>query len=591
MISTNLKNGVTTMVLIKNLKQAFGKFTLAELQQNTMIHIKSLVEDRGDWNFSVYDLAWILCTDYFEDDEKEYWINSLFERQNLNGTWGDAHYLPHSALVDTLAVAMALTFLKVPIPHIEHFKQSLNGLIGACCAYPHHNTVGFEFIAPKMLEWLEAKIGCFTLSADVRTYLKGQFHKFDLKLKAIMDSGGLFSASLTLSFTAEMLLFLPRDYIEIGKLESMILQNGAVGLSPAATASTILLYQEYGQQPPAALYEYLDETFKDYGRQSFPNLHPIKTSRQLWNLLPWFVSDNVWQLVEKPEIRQQMLHIYCTICHDKEGRVSWDTNNTLLPDMDDTAVGFALYVALRATGSENIFPMSPRALELFRREDRSFFCYPFELHPSPASILHALMAVEYAEKAFGEAFLQNPTNYCLKQDLIHAFDPRNKTLDELGHDKWHATWTYGIQRWLARPTIHQVYGKRVLKLMDEVLERQQADGGWGQKASTLEETSYIVSGLINVQRSKYLSLSTAQSFTIRNRLSAAAQFMNEQICSNHIELPPLWISKNLYAPRYQIVSAILNAHYDLVREGIEGPSVKMFSVLSQQAGQYGSVKF
>jgi hypothetical protein len=46
------------------LRNAAQTRTQAELLPLVRSHFQALLDDRGDWNLSTYDMAWILCTDF-----------------------------------------------------------------------------------------------------------------------------------------------------------------------------------------------------------------------------------------------------------------------------------------------------------------------------------------------------------------------------------------------------------------------------------------------------------------------------------------------------------------------------------------------
>src|SRR5687768_14211319 len=101
---------------LRNLQDAARAPDAASLRPHLQRHFQALLSDKGDWNLSIYDLAWVLCCDFFGDEERRHSLAWLLSQQHADGSWGDASYMPHSSLVDTLAAVMALVRLGQPLP-------------------------------------------------------------------------------------------------------------------------------------------------------------------------------------------------------------------------------------------------------------------------------------------------------------------------------------------------------------------------------------------------------------------------------------------------------------------------------------------
>ncbi|HEC22844.1 MAG TPA: hypothetical protein ENI95_08000 [Chloroflexi bacterium] len=522
-------------------------------------HFRDVTVNGGsDWNLSLYDLAWVLCTDFLTEEERERHVTELLKAQNADGSWGEAEYMPHSALVDTLAVAMALVRLGHPIPNLRKMVRRVDWLFAAAQDYKQHDTVAFELLAPALLKWLEENGVEFKLRAKTRAYVEEVGEKGKRKLHMMAHGPGLFNPRASLSYTAEIAVFMSLSTEQVRLLPRMMLPNGAIGLSPAATAGVIMLLREHNLDVPEGLYAYLEDTYRAYNRQGFPDLYPYSHTQRLWNIVPWLLSGNISRLLQDGETLSLLVEMYQDIYFDEKGRVSWDANNTDLPDLDDTSVGFALYATLIGAGIQGLEPRSSSCFRHFQREDGSFFCYPHELHPSPVGNLHALMALEIASEVFGPEFRDDPENRAYEWNLLNDLAPDGRSLDELCHDKWHASWTYGAQRWLSVRAVHETYPDTLNDLLHLILEREQR-GGWGQEEPTLEETAYIVSGLVRLLRRQSPPLEPAMREEIERLLERSRVFMLDEIARPTIRIPHIWISKNLYTPMCQVASAILDA--------------------------------
>jgi hypothetical protein len=457
---------------------------------------------------------------------------------------------------------MALVRMDRPIPRQNELRASVEALLLRCCDYPHHDTVAFELLVPKLVAWLEQNHFSFSLCARARGFVEELDRKGDGKLHILRRMGSLFDAGSTVSFAAEIAALVPLAPGEVDRLLGMMLPNGAIGLSPAATAAVCLLLAEQKRDVPDTLYQYLRDTFADYREEGFPNLHPIVTSRRLWNVRSWLISGNIFEIARDEAIRAALVRIYEETNIDAQGRVSWDTNNAALPDLDDTAVAFALHCALRRMGVRNLRPMTTSGILRFRRKDGTFFCYPHEMHPSPSALLHSLLALDLGEEAFGAPFAEHPNTRSISRGMLEQLRPAGQGFERIHHDKWHATWTYGVQKWLSLRSVRAAYTAEVKKIFTEVMAREQ-DGGWGQKAPTLEETAYVVSGLTSVLKGGGDLLSAAEREELRGALDRSRRFMRDALRDDEPSLPALWISKNMYTPRFQIVSSVLDALYGL----------------------------
>jgi hypothetical protein len=560
------KAGATPIPSSLHLQGAVRTADTASLVPHIRHHFQELLTDRGDWNLSIYDMAWVLCSGFFNRADREKHLARMLSRQGADGIWGDGSYMPHSALVDTLAAVMALVRLDRPVPRPQELRAGVEALLLRCRDYPHHDTVAFELLAPKLLKWLERRHVSFPLSPQARELIEELDRKGDKKLDILRRVGGLFDAGSTLSYTAEFAALVPLAPGEVDRLLGMMLPNGAIGLSPAATAAVCLLLAEHQREVPSALYQYLRGTFTDYQEEGFPNLHPIVTSRRLWNVRPWLLSGNIFDIAQDEAIRASLVRIYEETPIDEQGRVSWDTNNQVLPDLDDTAVAFALYCALHRMGIKDLRPMAAASLARFRRKDGSFFCYPYEMHPSPAALLHSLLSLELAEEAFGAPFTQHPDTQSIFRGLLEQLRPGGLGFERILHDKWHATWTYCVQKWLSLRSVQAAYPAEVRRIFTEVLARER-HGGWGQQAPTLEETAYVVSGLVCLLKQRHGLLSVAEQVELWGALERSRRFLREELNQAQASLPALWISKNMYTPRFQIVSAVLDALYGLASLG------------------------
>jgi hypothetical protein len=545
--------------LLRNLQRASRAETSEEIFVYLEHHFDSLLQTKGDLSLSIYDLAWVLRSRILSPSQEAAGFAQLAASQNADGSWGDATFLPHSALVDSLAVLLCYLDLKLELPNYPNLRDSLESLAYKCMNYPFHDTVAFELILPSMINYIETHHQSLNLSSEIASYIQSLQEKLARRLSSIR---GLPSTASTLSFTIEAFTLSAELLPEESDFSALMLDNGAIGLSPAATAAIYHWHHQRGKAAPAGLENFIRKTYADYANMGFPSLHPLNITRNLWNLMPLILSGVFPEAMKKPTLRQQILKLYSRVERDSLGRVAWDAHNIHLPDLDDTATAYCLYRVLAKEAIPHLEPQTLKAILHFQKEDGTVFCYPNELHPSIGALLHTLLALDLAAEEDAEYFkssqFQNMHQHLLKQ--VH---PEAKSLEELGHDKWHSTWAYGIQRWLSTPSIQKHFPQTLYRLIDEILLAQK-NRGWGQNQATIEDTSYVVLGLWAIVNSKQIALPIEQRNAIYKSIQEASKFLQESLrnLDNYEKaFPPTWISKNLYIPYHQVISSVIVALY------------------------------
>jgi hypothetical protein len=572
-----LKNSSVKLVnqqsisLLRNLQQASRVESSEEIFLYLRQHFDSLLHTKGDLNLSIYDLAWVLRSQILKPNQANAGLKQIASSQNSDGSWGDASILPHSALVDSLAVLLAYLELKIAVPNYSKLRDSLECLCRQCMNYPFHDTVAFELIVPSIMDYIEKHHHSLNLASEIRSYIQSLREKIEKRLKGLRSLGGVPNTASTLSFTIEAFTLSSEMLPEDGDLSSLMLDNGAIGLSPAATAAIYYWYRQREKAIPAGLEAYIRNTYEDYEGRGFPSLHPLNVTRNLWNLMPLILSGVFPEVIKNPSLRQQIIELYRRVERDSLGRVAWDTHNIDLPDLDDTATAYCLYHSLSRQQIPDLEAQSLSALLEFQNTDGTIFCYPNELHPSIGALLHTVLALDLASETDPD-YDVSPQLRQLHQQLLKQIDPDGKSLEELGHDKWHGTWAYGIQRWLSVPSIQKHFPQHLYSLLDEILACQKGNG-WGQNQATVEDTSYVVLGLWAILNSKHISLSLEQQRTIHKSIQGASKFLNKALrnLANYEDaFPPIWISKNLYIPYHQVISSVMIALF-VCKESLSSP--------------------
>jgi uncharacterized protein YcaQ len=145
-------------------------------------------------------------------------------------------------------------------------------------------------------------------------------------------------------------------------------------------------------------------------------------------------------------------------------------------------------------------------------------------------------------------------------------DPGDKLFESICHDKWNTSWTYLFQRWMSIDMVLHTYADKVVFMLEEVLKKQQADGGWtsGDAESTREETAYVMGGLVSVlEKSKHhvLELPEQLANEIVVALEKAEQFIYKAANSNTEIYPSLWIAKNLSKPSWIDMEILVSLYH------------------------------
>src|SRR5262249_5434652 len=156
----------------------------------------------------------------------------------------------------------------------DKLKLGVSNLISAASKYTRHDTVAFELLMPLLLDWIERKRFKFPLDTAARDYVNATLEQGRQKLTMMALGTGLLDSHRPLSYTAEFCALIPLTKDDLDQLPNLMLPNGAVGLSPAATAAVILVLRSNKLPVPEKLYKYLGDVFEAYKGRGFPDLYP-----------------------------------------------------------------------------------------------------------------------------------------------------------------------------------------------------------------------------------------------------------------------------------------------------------------------------
>lgn len=514
------------------------------------------------WNTSIYDECFVLASGYFSKDETEKRYKALLKRQNKSSTWGLESPLPHSAIVDTLAMLYCTHMLGKDWRKLKISRFHLSDLILKTYKSPHA-TVGFELVVPAFYKLLKKILPGFRLLMVADMYLLKVDQVASWKITQVNAEGKLFSAKTTLNFSAEY-QFLMSDIKPTNEqmLEMINPINGGIGSSPAATAAAIIEFKNRNLKVPKQLYKYLDAAFKAYKKKGFPNLYPIKESQELWNALVVLVAPSGRELLKKSSIIQDaFLKISETVTIHEDG-VPMDRSYPV-PDLDDTAVTFWLKQELELLGKKPT-KMNPKIFEHFYNKEKDrYFCYPFESHPSPAALLHTIRAIESGLETgnFSRTKIHGLSAEEFKQKLLKQLHKQTHEGKDMAYDKWHAIMTYGAQRVLSIDSVRKKFPRLTEHMVFKILALQdKKTGGFGEQGVSKEETAYAVMGLLGyLKNPDFKVTSLFFDFVASKILKAWDYIFNATEPIDFI----CWISKNVYLPHSQRNLAVLMSQYEM----------------------------
>ncbi len=466
-----------------------------------------------------YDTAWVArLAQRFPGHGYESSLEWLRQHQHADGSWGAdiLHY--HDRVLSTLSALVALQTNTHPAKKDQERIRRGETFLWRASAYLHcdaDETVAFQVLAMTLVR--EAN----TVGLNVPKNFSLNAALVEKKIRLLSGTTNSWRYSpMIFSFEAVSTYFFGKpDFIET---------NGSVGMSPAATSS-LLMYQT---NPDPVLFDYLDGVLARQHDGGAPNLSPIDIFESAW-------AFNHYRLVgainaDHPQAARIGRHF--AGAWSPERGLSCSVHFSV-PDLDDTAVGFAL---LQWLG----YPVQADVFAAFE-EDEHFRCYPAENDPSMSVNLRTLAALRQlpSPNAQVEGWIQK----------IIAMLRRREATGQFWTDKWHASPYY-----LACATIQLLHGLAddlTLPRLTWIQRTQRPDGGWGfYGESTPEETAYCLQALLfsdqHIERIDPSAIEGAASYLVAHL--------------DDTTYTPLWIGKCLYTPRYLVRAVILSTMYSYV---------------------------
>ncbi|KAJ1279657.1 hypothetical protein BS78_04G170900 [Paspalum vaginatum] len=357
----------------------------------------------GEINVSAYDTAWVALV---KNQEGGYGgpqfplsIDWIAKNQLPDGSWGDKTcFLIHDRIINTLACIVALKSWNV------HHEKCRKGRSFICQNLWRLNEddedcmlVGFEITLPTLLE--KAKDLGLDLPYD-EPALQVIYAKREMKLAKI-PKHLLHDVPTTLLLSIEGMLSL-----DWKKLFMFQCPDGSFMSSPAPTAYALM---ETGDRK---CLEFLTRVTKKFNG-GVPFTYPLDIFERLWAVdrlerlgISRYFTNEIEECLD-----------YAFRHWTQEGLPA--TRDSLLNDIDDTAMGFRL---LRLHG----YRVDPCVFKHFEK-DGEFVCYPMQSNQSVTATYNLYRASQVAFP--GEKMLEKANIYC------RAFLDKRRASGRL-KDKW-----------------------------------------------------------------------------------------------------------------------------------------------------------
>jgi halimadienyl-diphosphate synthase len=511
-------------------------------QKLASILLKEIIADldekfgSGDISAATYDTAWVAMVRNPNKPKKLAFpdsFNCILKSQAEDGSWGGL--FPYT-LLPTLAALLAL--LKAPEPTTQvHYavKRAKHYLENALLQWSvkKHESIGFELLAPMLLEELE-KLDLIFEFPDKNELLKIRSQKLLITSPKLIYSGQSTLIHSLEAFGAAL------DFKRLKQQQAI---NGSYGGSPSATAA-VLIYGSEWDNAAAEWLTHLSNRAFDGVVGNMPTAYPIDVFEIAWVLNN--LASGGFNL--QHNFSQPLVQKLCTwLQQSLTPQGVTPTRFVGIPtDSDDTGM------ALAALNKAQIkVPID--SLVNFERSDY-FSCFKQERGSSitaNAHVLTALLSLSKSEQ------ISHQTRIAKVVDFLYSM--RNE--DGFWQDKWHKSSFYATAC-----SVMSLTECKSLELKIElqptlqwVLQTQSIeDGGWGYNGySTLEETAYALQILQSLHLSVNSSYYIAYKRATYQGIKYILKHFNGSYFKKNIQLSNLWRGKELYTPKRVVFSAAI----------------------------------
>jgi halimadienyl-diphosphate synthase len=461
----------------------------------------------GSISAAAYDTAWVARIPHpYEEGQLAFpqALDWLLENQAADGSWSEPY--PYT-LLPTMAALLALKKAPVQTTRVCTAAQCAEDYLAnklASWEVDKHESVGFEVLAPGLLNEL-ADLGLNFNFPDYPELMQLYHKKLTITNPEMLYRG---DSSLIHSIEA---FWSKLDYTRLKALQA---SDGSYGTSPAATAATLI----YGHWDEKA-YRWLEQLVIG-GDGGVPTVYPFEIFESAWIVYNFAQAGYRFP----PQLLQPILNYFEKSMTAKG--VCYTATLGVPVNADDTSMVLGLLALFGRSQDTSV-------LMHFERE-KHFACYTTERNPSLSSNAHSLETLLYCQQANSKAV-----------DKLVTFLLSQRNSEGYWYDKWHASPYYVTScSFLALAAHPNPQVRQHLAVTENwLLKNQHPDGGWGREKSTAEETAYAL-GLLKATRNPQYDL------VIRR---------GKKWLANNQTILPMWIGKQLYAPKRVVQSAILAA--------------------------------
>ncbi|WP_157620603.1 hypothetical protein [Synechococcus sp. PCC 7335] len=298
-----------------------------------------------------------------------------------------------------------------------------------------------------------------------------------------------------------------------------------VGSSPSATAY-LLRAGGLNEDQRISLKKTLRQAqVEDRG---YPATTPVSSFTSLWKMY-YGLSTGGDTTHEHAQVFDALIR-----CHRPIAGIG--CNPEFIADADDTAIALLLAAKLGRVKTANI--LANALLENFYEVGSGFFrTYPFEMTVSISTNARVVEALRTAAPFLAQSGIFG-SRYAKAYHSTAQF-----VLDNAWQrDKWHVSPYYAMHACSQALQTRGGLGGQCSwhqEKLQQLLDEQHSDGGWGISGTTCEETCYAALTLLNL--AKY-----SACFQLELPLTRALLFLRSP---NKTESTELWIDKTLYQPK------------------------------------------
>jgi halimadienyl-diphosphate synthase len=509
-----------------------------------LVLLEQLVADQnetwggGEMTAAAYDTAWVaMVRDPHHPNQLAFpqALNWLLKHQAIDGSWSRSSPYPY-ALLPTLAGLLALLKAPAQTESIRYAASRAEAYLRTSFSQwsvKKHESVGFEVLAPKLLQELE-KLGVFFEFPD-----KAELLELYAEKMLIAGPDLIYSGQSNLIHSLEAF----GSSLDFKRLKRQQSSNGSYGCSPAATAA-VLIYGSDWDNAAADWLTYLSNRAFDGVQGGMPNAYPIDAFEGAWVLYNLALGGFNLER-DFPKQLLQNLYTWLQQCLTPQG-ASISRFIGIPIDSDDTGMVLA---ALNKAGVK--VPVD--SILHFERSEH-FSCFEKERGASMsanAHVLAALLSLPKAERNYLSSSIRKLVNF--------LYSIRDKS--GFWEDKWHLSPFYATACAVMALVDYEELSvqNNLQSTINWVLQSQSSkDGGWGYcDYSTLEETAYALQILQAVphliEPSDYLAYKRA----IYRGVKYLWQHLDEYYPDYGAWLPKLWRGKELYTPSRVVFSAVI----------------------------------